>query len=64
VAISADTLVDQADGSIVDGTISLRDAVAVVQPGETIDFAISLDGGTILLEQGERRFRPSATDFA
>ncbi|MFV2066251.1 MAG: choice-of-anchor Q domain-containing protein [Pirellulales bacterium] len=53
LAITVDTLVDETDGSIVDGDISLRDALAVAEPGETIAFDISLDGGTILLTLGE-----------
>ena len=53
LAITVDTLVDEADGSIVDGDISLRDALAVVGPGTTIDFAESIHGGTIELVLGE-----------
>ena len=53
LSITVDTLVDEADGSINDGDISLRDAIAVAASGETIDFDASLDGGTILLTLGE-----------
>ena len=41
------TLVDELDGSIVDGDISLRDAIAAAPSGEAIDFAVN---GTILLD--------------
>ncbi len=47
--ITVDTLIDETDGSIADGDISLRDAIAVAADGDTIDFDASLDGGTILL---------------
>ncbi|MFV2070061.1 MAG: choice-of-anchor Q domain-containing protein, partial [Pirellulales bacterium] len=53
LAITVDTLVDELDGSIVDGDVSLRDALELAPPGETIDFDASLDGGTILLTLGE-----------
>jgi hypothetical protein len=45
LSITVDTLIDEADGSIVDGDISLRDAIAAAMPGETIDFASSLTAG-------------------
>jgi hypothetical protein len=51
--ITVDTLLDESDGSIDDGDVSLRDALAVAASGDTIDFDASLDGGTILLTQGE-----------
>ena len=50
LTITVDTLVDEADGSIIDGDVSLRDAIALAPPGETIDFSVA---GTILLELGE-----------
>ncbi len=53
LAITVDTLVDEADGSIVDGDISLRDALAEAVPADTIDLHASLDGGAILLTLGE-----------
>ncbi len=53
LGLTVDTLVDEADGSIDDGDISLRDAIAAAAPGETIDFDAALDGGTILLSLGE-----------
>ncbi len=45
LAITVNTLVDEADGSIVDGDISLRDAIEVAPAGETINFAASLTSG-------------------
>ena len=46
LSITVNTLVDELDGSLVDGDISLRDAVAVAPQGETINFAVT---GTINL---------------
>ena len=57
LAITVDTLIDEADGSITDGDISLRDAIAAAPAGETIDFAAPLDGGTILLTRGQLTIR-------
>ena len=51
--ITVDTLTDEADGSIVDGDVSLRDAIAAAAPWDTIDFDSSLSGGTILLTMDE-----------
>ena len=45
LSLTVNTLVDEADGSIVDGDISLRDAIAVAPAGETIDFAPALTAG-------------------
>src|SRR5262245_12116563 len=42
LSITVNTLIDEADGSIVDGDISLRDAIAAAPSGETIDFAPAL----------------------
>jgi len=47
LAITVDTLVDEADGSIIDGDISLRDAIAAATPGETINFSVT---GTINMD--------------
>jgi hypothetical protein len=44
-----DTAVDEADGSISDGDISLRDAIAALGSGGTITFANSLLNDTIAL---------------
>src|SRR5262245_66127146 len=46
LSITVNTLVDEADGSIVDGDISLRDAIALAPAGETIDFSVT---GTVNL---------------
>jgi hypothetical protein len=46
LSITVDTLMDEADGSITDGDISLRDAIAAAPAGETIDFSVT---GTINL---------------
>jgi hypothetical protein len=46
LSITVNTLVDEADGSIVDGDISLRDAIVLASPGETVDFSVT---GTINL---------------
>jgi hypothetical protein len=53
LSITVDTLVDEADGSIIDGDISLRDAIALASAGETIDFAVT---GTINLSIGTTNF--------
>lgn len=45
LSITVDTLFDESDGSIVDGDISLRDAIALAPAGETIDFAAALTSG-------------------
>lgn len=50
LAITVDTLVDEADGSLVDGDVSLRDAIALAPVGETINFSVN---GTIALTLGE-----------
>jgi predicted outer membrane repeat protein len=59
--ITVDTLTDEADGSIADGDVSLRDAIAVAADDDTIDFGESLDGGTILLTMGELAVTRSLT---
>src|SRR4051812_45784732 len=46
LAITVNTLLDENDHSIVDGDISLRDAIEAATPGVTIDFSVS---GTISL---------------
>src|SRR3989304_1264208 len=49
LSITVNTLVDEADGSIVDGDISLRDAIAAAISGDTINFSVT---GTINLSVG------------
>ncbi|HAV76859.1 MAG TPA: hypothetical protein DCX53_05835, partial [Anaerolineae bacterium] len=44
--LTVNTLVDENDGSCLDGDCSLRDALGVADPGDTIDFSVT---GTILL---------------
>jgi hypothetical protein len=63
LAITVNTTVDEQDGSLVDGDISLRDAVDLAPAAETIDFAPSLDGATIDLSisLGEIDFEKSLT---
>lgn len=50
LAITVNTLTDELDGSIVDGDISLRDAIAAAPVGETIDFSVT---GAINLTLGQ-----------
>lgn len=49
LSVTVDTLLDEADGSITDGDISLRDAIALAPSGETVDFSVK---GTINLSVG------------
>src|SRR5262245_8593649 len=48
LAITVNTLTDELDGSIVDGDVSLRDAITAAPAGETINFAVA---GTINLKR-------------
>jgi CSLREA domain-containing protein len=48
--LTVDTLADENDGSCGDGDCSLRDAIAVAQTGDTIDFGVT---GTITLTLGQ-----------
>ncbi|MCA9150462.1 MAG: hypothetical protein KDA92_14225 [Planctomycetales bacterium] len=61
------TLVDEVDGRIDDGDVSLRDAISLAGSEATIRFAPELDGGTISLALGEisitRALTISATDL-
>ena len=50
LGLVVDTLVDELDGSILDGDVSLRDAIALAESGETITFDNALDGGVIELD--------------
>jgi hypothetical protein len=52
LAITVDTLIDEEDFSVVDGDVSLRDAIGQAADGETINFAAGLDGGTVALTLG------------
>ncbi|MEX2318120.1 MAG: choice-of-anchor Q domain-containing protein [Pirellulales bacterium] len=42
---TVNTLVDEVDGSIIDGDVSLRDAIALTAAGSTIDFDPALTAG-------------------
>ena len=56
VTLVVDTLTDELDGSVADGDVSLRDAIAVAVPGATIEFAAALTSGgpaTIDLSLGQ-----------
>lgn len=56
LSITVNTLLDEADGSLVDGDVSLRDAVTLAASGETIEFDSGLTSGglaTITLSLGE-----------
>ena len=44
--ITVDTLIDESDGSCTDGDCSLRDAIAVANPNDTIHFGVT---GTLTL---------------
>ncbi|MBL8063100.1 MAG: S-layer homology domain-containing protein [Anaerolineales bacterium] len=44
------TLTDENDGSCIDADCSLRDAIAVASPGDSITFSVT---GTIILSMGE-----------
>ena len=64
LAITVNTLFDELDGSIVDGDISLRDAVGQAPADETIDFdplLTSAGPATILLTLGEIVINKSLT---
>ena len=51
--LTVNTLIDEADGDISDGDISLRDALAFASDGTEIRFDDSLDGGRIVLSMGQ-----------
>jgi CSLREA domain-containing protein len=51
--ITVDTLADENDGNLSAGDVSLREAIAYVSSGGTIDFDSTLAGGTITLDLGE-----------
>src|SRR3990172_9149830 len=56
LSITVDTLLDELDGSIIDGDVSFRDAIALAPSGEAIDFAPALTSGgpaTITLTLGD-----------
>ncbi|WP_413160433.1 choice-of-anchor Q domain-containing protein [Capilliphycus salinus ALCB114379] len=51
--IFVDTLVDENDGDLSVGDLSLREAIANASPGDAIEFDSSLIGGTITLTEGQ-----------
>jgi CSLREA domain-containing protein len=53
LTLTVDTLVDENDGDLSAGDVSLREAIAAIDPGGTINFAPSLAGGTITLTLGQ-----------
>jgi RTX calcium-binding nonapeptide repeat (4 copies) len=53
MAITVDTLLDENDGNVSAGNVSLREAIAFSNGGDSINFASSLAGGTIILTQGD-----------
>ncbi len=53
ISLTVDTLVDENDGVLIPGDVSLREAILFALPGATIDFDSSLAGGTIDLTLGE-----------
>src|SRR5262245_21800857 len=61
LAIVVNTAVDELDGSIADGDISLRDAIAAAPAGETINFNAALNGATMSLTLGELQIARSLT---
>jgi hypothetical protein len=64
LAITVDSLLDEADGSLNDGDISLRDAIALAPANETIDFSPDLTSGgaaAIQLTLGELTINKSLT---
>jgi hypothetical protein len=52
-SLTVDTLVDENDGNFGPGDLSLREAIAFIAAGGTINFANSLKGGTITLSLGQ-----------
>ncbi|WP_287296800.1 MULTISPECIES: DUF4347 domain-containing protein [unclassified Moorena] len=52
-SLTVDTLVDENDGNLSPGDVSLREAIASISAGGTVNFASSLTGGTIILTQGQ-----------
>ncbi|WP_019508633.1 Ig-like domain-containing protein [Pleurocapsa sp. PCC 7319] len=59
--LKVDTLTDETDGSIIDGDISLRDALGAIADGGTITFASNLSGQTIALNGSEIEIAKAVT---
>jgi RTX calcium-binding nonapeptide repeat (4 copies) len=58
---TVDNLIDEQDGDLSPGHVSLREAIANTQPGGTVNFAPSLAGGTIQLALGELQIAKDLT---
>src|SRR6476469_2773083 len=64
LSITVNTLVDELDGSIADGDVSMRDALLAAFPFETINFDPALTAGgaaTLKLKLGELRITKDVT---
>lgn len=61
LAITVDVPFDENDGDILNGDVSLRDAIQEASPGETINFSPSLNNSTISLTLGEIAFEKNLT---
>ena len=63
LSITVNTALDFTDGSITDGSVSLRDAISLAPAEDVIDFAPSLNGAVIVLDDvlGEIDFDKSLT---
>ena len=59
-SLTVDTLIDDNDGNLSPGDVSLREAIALIRDGGTIDFAAGLSG-TITLELGQLLINKSLT---
>ncbi len=59
--ITVDSLADTNNGDYSTGHISLREAIAAIAPGGTINFASTLTGGTITLALGELDINSNVT---
>ena len=60
-SLVVDTLIDEADGSVTDGDVSLRDALMAIADGGIITFDKSLANGSITLSLGELVIAKSLT---
>ena len=60
-SLVVNTLEDELDGSVIDGDVSLRDAIAAIDEGGTITFDSSLANGTIDLALGELAIAKNVT---
>ena len=56
--ITVTTLIDESDGSCTDGDCSVRDAVAVASPGDTINFSVTGTINLVLYSEDLHRQEP------